>query len=80
MRISSQNRHESSQTTLATTLAALLVASMVSANEINGYGFRGYTPITGNDRLSFMGGAKMIGRADGGLSDQAGSNYMTYDF
>ena len=61
-------------------MLATLMAAMVSA-EYNtlGIGYREYATYEGRDRLSMMGGAKLLARVDGGLNEQAGSNYLEYE-
>jgi hypothetical protein len=43
-----------------------------------GIGLREQDQFTGYDRLSMMGGARLLVRANGGLNEKAGSNLMTY--
>jgi hypothetical protein len=77
MRKQSQNRHDSSKAWQATSLVSLM-AAMASADNIHGIGFREFDHWRGRESLSMMGGAKMMIRTDGGLHDQAGSNYIKY--
>ena len=77
MRKRSQNRLNSSKTWLAATLASLMAVT-ASADSVEGIGLRGFDTFRGRNYLSLMGGAKLMAKADGGLNDQAGSNYMQY--
>ena len=72
-----QNLHDSSKAWLATTLVTLMAAT-VSADNILSIGYREFATPRGRDKLSMMGGAKMLARLDGGLNEQAGSNYLKY--
>jgi len=73
-----QNRNDSSKTWLAPTLASLAAAT-VSADALLGVGHRGFEDFRGQYWLSFMGGAKMMARVDGGLNEEAGANFLAYD-
>ena len=75
MRKRSQNRQNSSK---APWLAATLMATTATADHIKGIGYRENAKFIGRNKLSMMGGAKFMIRADGGLNDQAGSNYIQY--
>ena len=73
-----QNRNDSSKTWLAPTLASLAAAT-VSADALLGVGHREFEDFRGQYWLSFMGGAKMMARVDGGLNEEAGANFLAYD-
>jgi len=57
---------------------ALLSATTTAQDSLLGVGLREQEVFTGYDRLSMMGGARLLVRADGGLNQKAGSNFIKY--
>jgi hypothetical protein len=62
------------------TIASLVAvaASAQDDNNLLGVGLREFETFTGKNRLSMMGGAKLLIKADGGLHENAGNNMMRY--
>ena len=49
------------------------------ADNLEGIGLREYDGFRGRKMLSMMGGARLLIKADGGLSENAGMNEMQYE-
>jgi len=56
----------------------LFIASVTAQDSLTGIGLREQTEFTGYDRLSMMGGARLLVKADGGLNNKAGANFLKY--
>ena len=60
-------------------MAVMAMLSLSSAaDSLVGVGLRETSDFTGYDRLSLMGGAKMLVKSSAVLNNQAGSNYLKY--
>jgi len=52
----------------------LFFTTTIAQDSLTGIGLREQTIFSGYDRLSMMGGARLLVKADGGLNNRAGAN------